>query len=76
MAPLFLRPLLVPTTVESYYDTHTRTLANPHAEAPFVAVTVGNASSVAVVPGKRGCCIVTALAFDGCGGTSKTAAEK
>ena len=32
---------VVPTAVGSYDDTraHTPTLTNPHAEAPFVAVT-------------------------------------
>ena len=47
MAPLFLRVVfLVPAAaVGSYNDTHAhmRTLTNPHAEAPFVAVTKGKA---------------------------------
>ena len=43
--PLFLRLFLVPTAAGPCNDTHahTRTLTNPHAEAPFVAVTKGKA---------------------------------
>ena len=32
---------LVPAAQGSYNDTQTRTLSNPHAEAPFVAVNYG-----------------------------------
>ena len=43
MAPLFLKLFLVPTAVGSHDDkrAHTRTLTNPHAEAPLVTVTKG-----------------------------------
>ena len=44
---------LVPTVVEVYSSNplaHIRTLTNPHAEPPLVAVTKGKAWSAAVVP--------------------------
>ena len=44
MTPMFLKLVfLVPADVGSYNDTHarSRTLTEPHAEAPFVAVAKG-----------------------------------
>ena len=56
----------VPTAVGSYID-NTGTHKSRHAEVPFVAVAEGMREARLLY---RSC-----LAFDGCCGTSKTAAE-